>query len=297
MAAWDPPQAVPPSGYGGPSVCYRHGDREAHIRCQRCNRPICPDCMVPASVGFQCPECVQAGRRDVRSARTEFGGRLRGPTALVTKVLIAVNVLMFGLQYVGGSAFTNRLEMLTGPALYPDGMLGGVATGQWWRLLTGAFLHVSIFHIGVNMFSLWMIGPALERQLGRARYLAVYLIAALGGSVAVMLFSDPRAPVVGASGAVFGVFGAAAVLWRRLGYDIRAVGVVLAINVVINVVFANALSWQGHVGGIVTGGLIGAIIGYAPGRGRVRARNQWIGTWLAVVILIVLAVLRARSLT
>jgi membrane associated rhomboid family serine protease len=283
---WDAPTPVPAAG---PSVCYRHPDREAHIHCQRCGRPICPDCMIPAAVGFQCPECVREGAKTV-AARTEFGGRsVMSSAGAVTKVLIAINVVMYGLQYLLGSRVDTNLAMLPGPAIMSDGSLVGVASGEYWRLLTAAFLHGGLLHIAVNMFSLYQIGPALERQLGRARFIAVYLISALGSSVAVYFFSRPNLLVVGASGAVFGIFGAAIVLWHKLGQDIRPAFVVLAINVVINLVGHNVLSWQGHIGGILTGVLVAGAIGYMPGKGESRRRNQWIamGAFTAVLVLLV----------
>ncbi len=294
---WDAPAPVPAAGSSpAPSVCYRHPDREAHIVCQRCGRPICPDCMVPAAVGFQCPECVRDGAKTV-AARTEFGGRaLMSSTGVVTKVLIAVNVLMYGLQYLLGSRLEVALAMLPGPAIMSDGSLGGVASGEYWRLLTAAFLHAGLLHIAVNMFSLYQIGPALERQLGRSRFIAVYLISALGSSVAVYFFAPSNQLVVGASGAVFGIFGAAIVLWHKLGQDIRPAFVVLAVNVVINVIGRSVLSWQGHVGGILTGVLLAVAIGYMPGKGESRRRYQWIAMGTITAVLVLLVVIQTMRL-
>jgi membrane associated rhomboid family serine protease len=296
---WDAPPPVPAAGSSSapaPTVCYRHPDREAHIHCQRCGRPICPDCMVPAAVGFQCPECVRDGAKTV-AARTEFGGRsVMSSAGVVTKVLIAVNVVMYGLQYLLGSRVEINLAMLPGPAIGPDGSLVGVAAGEFWRLLTAAFLHGGLLHIGINMFSLYQIGPALERQLGRSRFLAVYLISALGSSVAVYFFSPSNQLVLGASGAVFGIFGAAIVLWHKLGQDIRPAFVVLAINVVINVIGARYLSWQGHIGGILTGVLVAVAIGYMPGKGRSRRRYQWIAMGALAAVLVLLVVIQTVRL-
>lgn len=284
------------SGVAAPSVCYRHPDREAHIVCQRCGRPICPDCMIPAAVGFQCPECVREGAKTT-AARTEFGGRaLVSSTGVVTKTLIVLNVVVYGLQYLLGSRLTEALAMLPGPAIMPDGSLGGVASGEYWRLLTAAFLHAGLLHIAVNMFSLYQIGPALERQLGRSRFIAVYLIAALGSSVAVYFFSPSNQLVVGASGAVFGIFGAAIVLWHKLGQDIRPAFVVLGINVVINVIGRGVLSWQGHVGGILTGVLLALAIGYLPGKGESRRRYQWIAMGAVTAVLALLVVIQTVRL-
>ncbi|HEY8788770.1 MAG TPA: rhomboid family intramembrane serine protease [Actinopolymorphaceae bacterium] len=295
---WDAPVPVPAAGSSpasAPSVCYRHPDREAHIVCQRCGRPICPDCMIPAAVGFQCPECVRDGAKTT-AARTEFGGRAMMATGTVTKVLIAVSVVTYGLQYLLGSRLEVALAMLPGPAIMSDGSLGGVASGEYWRLLTAAFLHAGLLHIAVNMFSLYQIGPALERQLGRSRFVAVYLISALGSSVAVYFFSPSNQLVVGASGAVFGIFGAAIVLWRKLGYDIRPAFVVLGINVVINVIGRGVLSWQGHVGGILTGVLLAIAIGYMPGKGESRRRYQWLAMGALTAVLVLLVVIQTVRL-
>jgi membrane associated rhomboid family serine protease len=296
---WAAPGPVPAAGSSSapaPTVCYRHPDREAHIHCQRCGRPICPDCMVPAAVGFQCPECVREGAKTV-AARTEFGGRaLMSSAGVVTKVLIAVNVVMYGLQYLLGPRLEDALGMLPGPAIMSDGSLGGVASGEYWRLLTAAFLHLGLLHIAVNMFSLYQIGPALERQLGRSRFIAVYLISALGSSVAVYFFSASNGLVVGASGAGFGIFGAAIVLWHKLGQDIRPAFVVLGINVVLNVFLNHYLSWQGHVGGILTGVLLAVAIGYMPGKGASRRRYQWIAMGALTAALVLLVVIQTVRL-
>jgi len=252
--------------------------------------------MIPAAVGFQCPECVREGAKTT-AARTEFGGRALMATGTVTKVLIALNLVFYVLQmYVIGPRFTNALEMVVGPAIMPNGSLGGVAAGEYWRLLSSAFLHAGLLHIGVNMFSLYQIGPALERQLGRARFIAVYLISALGSAVAVYFFSSPYVPVLGASGAIFGIFGAAIVLWHKLGYDIRPAFVMLAINVVVNVVWAQYLSWQGHVGGILTGVLLAIAIGYMPGKGASRRRYQVIAMGALTVVLVLLVVIQTVRL-
>jgi membrane associated rhomboid family serine protease len=292
---YPPPSPAGGSAAPGPSVCYRHPDREAHISCQRCGRPICPDCMIPAAVGFQCPECVHEGAKTT-AARTEFGGRSLVTNGLVTKILIAVNLVVYGLQYLLGDRIQYAYAMLTGPVVMPDGSIGGVADGEYWRLLTSAFLHGGLLHVAVNMFGLYQIGPILERQLGRARFIAVYLISALGGSVAVYLFAPQNQLVVGASGAVFGIFGAAIVLWHKLGQDIRPAFVVLAINVVINIFGRSFLSWQGHVGGIVTGIVLAIAIGYMPGQGAVRRRNQWIALAAVTVALLAAVVVHTVQL-
>jgi len=252
--------------------------------------------MVPASVGFQCPECVAAGRRETAPARTAFGGSLTRSSGVVTVTLIALNLVAFGAQHLLGNRVEYLFGMVGGPAYFPDRTTGGVADGQYWRLLTNAFLHTGLLHIAVNMFSLWQIGPLLERLLGRARFLAVYLVSALGASVAVYWFAAPSALTVGASGAVFGIFGAAIVLWRKSGYDIRPALVVLGVNVVFNIFLSSALSWQGHLGGLLTGTVLAVVLGWAPGTGATRARNQWIGIAAVTVLLIAAVALRTANL-
>src|SRR4051794_6153301 len=178
-------------------VCYRHPSRETYIRCTRCDRPICPDCMNAASVGHQCPECVSEGRRNVRPARTAFGGGAVGRLGRVTKTLIALNVLVMLISIVsagGGDAVAGgglggllgRGTPLTewgavlGRAVLPDGTIGGIAEGQWYRLITAMFLHYGVLHLLLNMWALWVLGRSLEAVLGPLRFLALYLIAGLG---------------------------------------------------------------------------------------------------------------------
>jgi membrane associated rhomboid family serine protease len=276
----------------GQQFCYRHPDRESYIHCQRCGRPICPDCMQPAPVGFQCPECVREGRAAQRSVRTVLGGTQRSGAPLVTYSLIAVNVVMFLLQQVRPT-ITNALFQVTGP-VYDNGNLVGLAMHEYYRLLTAGFIHGGILHIAVNMFSLFSVGVPLERALGRARFAVVYFLSLFGASLFVLLFSATDVAALGASGAIFGVFGAMVVLTKKLGYDIKYAIGVLAVNVVINVVYSSALSWQGHLGGLLIGALAGVVIGWAPGRGAVKRRNQWIGLGV-IAAAVVLGLVTALS--
>ena len=251
-----PDQAVIP-------VCYRHPDRETYIRCARCERPICPDCMQSASVGFQCPECVRAGSKGVREARTVFGGRVTGDSGYVTRVLIAINVIAF-LAQQGSNAFTDRFLLLglarTGSS---GGDLSGVAAGEGYRLLTAAFLHGGLLHLAGNMYLLWLVGPQLEGRLGRLRFTGLYLVSALGGSVASYAFSAPNVGGYGASGAVFGLLGAALVIGRRLGWDTGPLLLLIAFNVVLGFTIAN-VDWRAHFGGLAVGAALGALFAYGP---------------------------------
>ncbi|WP_333889810.1 rhomboid family intramembrane serine protease [Mycolicibacterium gadium] len=236
-------------------TCYRHPDRATFVRCTRCNRYICPECMRDAAVGHQCAECVGEDARSVRQARTQFGG-VPASTPLVTYVLIAINVVMFALQTM--SSELQRALVLFAPA---------VADGEWYRLLTSAFLHYGPMHIVFNMWALWVVGPPLEAALGRVRFIALYFMSALGGSVVVYLLSPLGAQTAGASGAVFGLFGATFVVGKRLNMDTRWVIGLIVINLVITFVVPG-ISWQGHLGGLVTGAAIAAAYAYAPRKNR-----------------------------
>ncbi len=257
------PLAAPGAGSTAPR-CYRHPDRETWIRCQRCDRPICPDCMRPAAVGFQCPDCVAEGQRSQRQARTAVGGRIPTQPGRATLALIGLNVGVFLLvQGTGGASGRLYQEMFLLTSSRPLFGLTGVDDGAWWRLLTSAFLHLQVLHIAFNMIALYALGPPLERLVGQTRLVAIYLTTAMAGSVTVVWLADPRIPTLGASGAVFGIFGAAIVLMRSRGYDITAWLVLLAINLVITFTLPN-ISWQAHVGGLLAGALIGAVLAYTP---------------------------------
>lgn len=225
--------------------------------------------MRPAAVGFHCPECVAEARRTQPAARTVAGGRVPASPGRATIGLIAVNVLVFVLvRGTGGPAseFYQQAFMLTDSR--PFFGLTGVDGGAWWRLITAAFLHLDFLHIAFNMFALYVLGPPLERLVGQVRFVAIYLTTGLAGSVAVVWLANPLIPTVGASGAVFGIFGAAIVLMRSRGYDISSLLTVLGINLVITFAVPN-ISWQAHVGGLVAGLALGAILAYTP-----RARRR-----------------------
>jgi membrane associated rhomboid family serine protease len=256
-------------------TCYRHHGRETYVRCTRCHRYICPECMRDAAVGHQCVECVRAGARTVREPRVHFGGRPSSATPVVTYGLIALNVLAFVLENV--SVDLQRQLVLWSPA---------VANGDLYRLVTSAFLHYGVTHLLFNMWALYVVGPPLELWLGRLRFGALYALSALGGSVLVYLLSPLNAATAGASGAVFGLFGAAFVLAKRLNLNIRWVGALIGINLIFTFVMpaisSQSISWQGHVGGLVTGVLIGVAYGYAP---RDRRNLIQAGVTVAVVAL------------
>ena len=213
--------------------------------------------MRDAAVGHQCVDCVRAGTATVRQPRSHFGGRQRGNTPVVTYALIAVNVAMFVVQTV--SPEIQRRLVLWSPA---------VAGGELYRLVTSAFMHYGLTHLLFNMWALYVVGPALERWLGRLRFCSLYALSALGGSVLVYLLSPLNAATAGASGAVFGLFGATFVVSKRLNLDVRWVVGIIVLNLVFTFVLpaisAHQISWQGHVGGLVTGALIAWAYAYAP---------------------------------
>ncbi|RJK94718.1 rhomboid family intramembrane serine protease [Vallicoccus soli] len=259
------PQAA--SGPTGPPHCYRHPDRETYIRCVRCERPICPDDMVPVAVGFLCPDDARAGRQGVRQPRTLFGGRVSDDPGWVSKVLIGVNVAVFLLQQVQPT-LERRFWLVAGPVA--DEGLGfatvGVADGELYRLVTAAFLHGGLLHLLFNMYALWLFGPPLEQAFGRVRFAALYLLSALGGSAASYGFGERYVPALGASGAVFGLFAAYIVVSRRLGREVSGLFVLLGINVVIGFLPGSNIDWRAHAGGFVLGGLLTLALVLVPRR-------------------------------
>lgn len=265
-----------------PPVCPRHPDRIAYVRCQRCGRPTCPECQRPAAVGVQCVDCVREGQRAQRPARTAFGGRLTGGRPVVTLTLIGLCVVSYVLQQVS-DRWTIDLAFVP--------FLGET---EPWRFLTSAFLHSpsSLFHILFNMVALWSVGPFLEASLGRWRFLALYLLSAIGGSVMFLLLATPYSAswftvLVGASGAVFGLFGAVLVVLRRVGRSAGGIVGVLLINAVLGFVLPG-VAWQAHLGGLVVGAALGAAFAYAP---RERRTAVAVGSCVAVAVLLVGAAL------
>jgi membrane associated rhomboid family serine protease len=283
----EPPRGDIPAAQSIAPHCYRHPERETWIRCTRCERPICPDCMVAASVGFQCPTCVAEGNRGVRRPRTTFGGRVSEDPGYVSKSLIAVCVVMYVLQRSLPGRFTTELWLIGGR---PEVGIPGVASGELWRLLTAAFLHGGVLHLLLNMYAVYLFGPQLESAFGRARFLVLYLVSALGGSAASYTFSSPLTPSLGASGAVFGLLGASLVVSRKLGRDASFLYVLLAVNLAFGFVAAN-IDWKAHLGGLAAGALTASALVYAP-RAR-RTLVQAVGA--AAVVLVILAAVVARS--
>ncbi len=267
--------------------CYRHPDHEAYISCQRCERLICPECMREAAVGFQCPTCITEGAKTVRQPKTIAGGTISGNEGRVSLVLIGINVA----AYVAQLATDGRVG-----GVFERGALRGleVADGEYWRLLTSAFLHGSTLHLLFNMYALYLFGPFVERALGTSRFIAAYLTTAIVGSVFVYVLADPLTVTIGASGAVFGLFGMALLFLLKAKQDVRTLLVLLAINAVISVAGAN-ISWEGHLGGFVAGLALGAAFAYAPRDTRTAVQViAFSALWIAAIAAIVL---RTISLT
>lgn len=273
-------------------ACVRHPDRPTGLRCVRCDRPACPDCLREASVGYQCVDCVNEGTRSVRPKRTPSGAKVRRNrrSLVVVPSLIAVNVLAFAITALqAGSIVSNDKS-----ELFRDGTLvpAFVSAGQWWRLITSGFLHFGNYggygpvHLLFNMFALWVIGRDLEIALGRARFLSVYLLALLGGSTSVMLFGDAGGGVAGASGAVYGLFGGIAVVVFKAKLNPAPVLTLIAINVFLSVTLPG-ISLLGHIGGLVAGALATGAMVYAPAPQRSRLQ---IGACVALLALMIVAV-------
>ncbi|MBW3580855.1 MAG: rhomboid family intramembrane serine protease [Actinobacteria bacterium] len=230
--------------------CYRHPGRESGVRCQRCEQPICPDCMISASVGFQCPECV-AQAPPVHTMRS------LAPSPVVTVALIAVSVAVFVPSLGGGAPLDGGGgDLVTHLALHgPE-----VADGQWWRLITSGFLHFGLIHLGFNMVLLYQLGSMLEPELGRVRFAALYTTALLAGSFGALLL-QPEARTAGASGAVFGLMGAAFIGMRRRGIDPMQSGIggLLVINLLLTFAIPG-ISVGGHLGGLAGGAVAAAVL-------------------------------------
>ncbi len=280
------------AGQGGPEepgtgarvpTCYRHAGRETYVRCNRCERPICPDCMRSASVGFQCPECVADGGRATRSHRTFAGGAVRTRQGRVTLALIGLCAAAF-------------LAELATPDVEARFSLVGVwvADGQWYRLLTSMFLHVAIWHLAVNMLALFALGPFVEAALGRWRFLSLYLLSGLAGSALSYLMSSPAQPSEGASGALFGVLAAQYVIGRRLRVDTSQAAVWIVLNLVLGFVIPRINYWA-HIGGLLVGAALAAAFAFAPARTRPASHVAAVGAAALLVVAVVVA--RTAALT
>jgi membrane associated rhomboid family serine protease len=272
------------------NFCYRHPDRQSFVLCQRCLRTICPECQTPAAVGVMCPECLRDQQKGQSPAQRKAERRWSRPRALsarsgqpvVTYSIIGITAFVFLLQLIPGfgSLVTDAL-LFAPPYLYP----AWFGVFEPWRALTALLVHDAsrFFHIALNMLALWMLGRSLEPLLGRGRFLTLYLLSGLGGSVAVVFLGFDTA-VVGASGAIYGLFGALLIIGRHIGANIRGIVVVLGINLVITFLPLITggrvmISWQAHLGGFLVGMLVAFIITRTRA---VRQRGLQIGLLVAV---------------
>ncbi|WP_344293032.1 rhomboid family intramembrane serine protease [Agromyces neolithicus] len=270
-----------------PGTCYRHPDRPSFVLCQRCGRTICGECQTPAPVGVICPECMREQRAAAPRAKPAVLTRARAAAdrgaPVVTYSLIGITLAVFVLQLIPGLAITDRL-LYAGVYAIPGNL-------EPWRMITSVFVHSTglIFHVLLNMYTLWIFGQLLEGLLGRWRFLALYLISGLGGSIGVLWLSDPRVGVVGASGAIFGLMGAFLVIQRRLGGQTTQLFVLLGINLVIGFIPGFSIAWQAHLGGLVVGALVGFIFVETRQRSR-----QALQVWLLAGVVVVLLLLSLR---
>jgi membrane associated rhomboid family serine protease len=249
-------------------TCYRHPNRETAVSCSSCGRPICPDCMTPTPVGMRCPECMRQ-RTKVRSGSAAFTpGGLQFPATIA---LIVVNVAVYLIEIASGPG---GLGGVSSSIVNDFGLRGtAVAGGEWYRLLTGGFLHASITHVGFNMFALYFLGRLLEPAIGTTRFVFVYVAALFGGAFGALLLSGPDALTIGASGAVFGIFGAAFVIARGRGVNAvaQSIGIILVLNLAISIGSPD-ISLGGHLGGLVVG-VVCAFVILAGERGRLGSRH------------------------
>lgn len=255
------------------NYCYRHPDRQSFVLCQRCLRTICPECQTPLPVGVICPECLAAQRKAASANVTRMPRRrvagLDGKPVVTYGLLIVTSAFYLIGLIPGGIGFAVRNAL----AFYAP-----LAYTEPWRLVTVTLVHASIWHIAFNMLALWALGRSLEPLLGRWRFLTLYVLSALGGSVLTALLA-PQSVVVGASGAVWGLLGAMFIIGRHLGANVTAIAVLLGINLVITFIPGSNIAWQAHIGG----GLVGALIGVIFARTRkIRQRGLQVGLLIAV---------------
>lgn len=266
------------------NYCYRHPDRQSFVLCQRCGRTICPECQTPGAVGVICPECMRAQRQSAPRTKPRVLTALRsGQRPIVTYAVIAVTLFVFLLQWIPGLGVTGALQyagvysMPNGPAFEP------------WRMITVLLVHSTgfIFHVLLNMYTFWIFGQILEPMLGKGRFLALYLISGFAGSLGVYLLDVPNQPVVGASGAIFGLMGAFFVIQRHLGGSSTQLLVLVGINLVIGFIPGLNIAWQAHVGGLAGGILVGLIYVWT----RPQKRRVW-----QIPLLVVLCLLLAAGI-
>ncbi|MDO5701044.1 MAG: rhomboid family intramembrane serine protease [Bowdeniella nasicola] len=272
------------AGEDGRPRCPRHPDVVTYISCQRCGRPTCPACQVQAAVGVHCIDCARAARSRRRLPRTRAGAPLTSSlgTLAVTKTIVGICVVM-------------QLALMIVPAVSAQLMfVPALGVIQPWRFLSAAFVHGSLLHLGLNMLALWIVGQGLEPVLGRWRFTALFLLSALGGSVMVLWLASPTSVswitgTVGASGALFGMFGAVFVLNKKANADMRAITILIVVNLAYGFLVAN-VAWQAHLGGLIVGAL--AVWGFI-----VSAQRRWkagAASWTALLTVLLIAAAIAK---
>ncbi|GAA2679681.1 MULTISPECIES: rhomboid family intramembrane serine protease [Actinoplanes] len=293
------------------TVCYRHPNQETLLRCSRCEKPICTNCMNDAPIGFHCPDCVKEGRRNQRRALNAFGGSLAaGRAGYAVKTIIGINVLvMIASVIVGGpraiagaggffnlmgapTPLTNAGEVI-GRAFYTDGSVAGIAEGQWYRLVTAMFLHYGVVHLALNMSLLHQIGSYLELRFGPARFAALYLLGGLAGNVAAYTFQPAAQAAAGASTATFGLVIAIIIVNRRLMLDTSSLVPLLVTNLLFTF-GVPGISIEGHLGGLAGGAAAAFVLAYAKLPNR--TAKQVIGCALILAILLATAILRTHQI-
>lgn len=267
------------------NYCYRHPDRQSYVLCQRCGRTICAQCQTQAAVGVHCPECVREAQGNLPRIKPQSVTRVRtlvsSGAPVATYAIMAVSILFWLVETVSGNALSNAM------AFYAP-----LTLTQPWRLLTTLFVHGSIFHILFNMWSVYVFGSMLERQLGRLRFLALYFVSGIGGSVAVALIA-PGVATIGASGAIFGLLGAFFVIERHLGGRGVQILVLVALNLAIGFIIPG-VAWQAHIGGVVVGAVVGLI--YMRTRHRSLAWVQIASVAALAIVLVAVSLVRSASL-
>ncbi len=272
------------------NFCYRHPDRQSFVLCQRCGRTICAACQTQAAVGVHCPECVKEARQNAPRQRpfaVRTGRAIRSGSGMpvVTYTLIALCVVIYAAQLVSGGAVTEAL------LYYPP-----LTAIQPWTLVTAIFIHGSPLHLLSNMFSLFILGRILEPVIGWRRYLALFLVSGLGGSVAVLLVA-PGIAVLGASGAIFGMLAALFIILRRMGQNTTQIVVLIALNLALGFLFPGMVAWQAHVGGLIVGGLIALVYARTANVRQRRVQVMLVGAIVVVLLVItVVAVALQRVL-
>ncbi len=296
--------ALPPPPPSVVEACYRHPAVETGVHCTRCGRPICPDCMVPAAVGYQCPECVKEAKQEFhRPAKRVSTGPARGFS--ITNTILVVLGIMYVVEIIAGGAGNifagpGPVELIKvganiGLAQLPNGDIVGVAAGQEWRLLTSMFLHGGLIHLLLNAYVLFIFGNVVEQELGRWRFVAIYVATGLVASAASYAFGPLSVAGVGASGAIYGLFGAfLAYNWRRrelafYAARVRSAATLILLNLVFTFAIPN-IDWRAHLGGLVAGIAAGFA---AEGTGSARSRS-WMFAGVIVALLVVAAGLTIR---